>query len=330
MIDRALVGCCVRRRIARVPLRAVGTMLAVLPACFVASTAGAEGLVDALVRRFSASDFEFVRARSNAPLLPVAWATATGYQEGAFSLADGSSSQVRFQQTSVSQGAFAPLPIGRRDALVIGEWVSWTRFELKDSDRELEVLSLAVPIGWARQLEPSWQLGAFVAPLGHRTSRDEWYWETLGGVFARHTRGDRVAWLFGAYFDVSPLEDFYTPYVGANILLNERWSINAVMPWPSITYAPSHDMLVRLGVAPSGASWSVEPGERRPRMNLSAWNFGIAAERRVYKYVWLGVEAGVSGIRGLSLVGGDWQDPETKLDNTGFALLTVTVRPESR
>ena len=33
---------------------------------------------------------------------------------------------------------------------------------------------------------------------------------TLGGIFARRTKGERVAWIFGAYFDVAPLEDFYT------------------------------------------------------------------------------------------------------------------------
>lgn len=62
-------------------------------------------------------------------------------------------------------------------------------------------------------------------------------------------------------------------------------------------------------------------------MSLSAWNLGIAIERRTYKYVWLGLDVGVSGLRGLSLVGGDWQGVETKLDNTGFVLATVNFRP---
>lgn len=60
---------------------------------------------------------------------------------------------------------------------------------------------------------------------------------------------------------------------------------------------------------------------------MSAWNFGIAIERRAYKYFWLGFEVGVSGIRGLSLVDNDWQGLETKLDNTGFVLATVNFRP---
>jgi hypothetical protein len=73
----------------------------------------------------------------------------------------------------------------------------------------------------------------------------------------------------------------------------------------------------------------VDPPRARQsrRACLSAWNFGIAIEQRTYKYVWLGLEVGVSGIRGLSLVGSDWQGLETKLDHTGFVLATVNFRP---
>ena len=189
--------------------------------------------------------------------------------------------------------------------MVIGEWMSRTTFDLQDAATEdLEVFSVAVPIGWIRQAAPSWQVAAFVAPLGHTTPEDDWYWETLGGVFARHTTSDRTAWIFGAYFDVAPLEDFYTPYLGATFVLNERWTINAVMPWPAVTYAPSTDWSFRLGVTPSGASWSIEPGARQPRMSLSSWNFGLAIERRLHKSIWVAGEIGVSALRGLSIVGG--------------------------
>jgi hypothetical protein len=287
-----------------------------------------EGLIDSVVQRFAQSDFQFLRARSNAPFLPLAWVTLTGYEEGAFTTPSGSQSAVTFQQQSISEAAFAPIPLGQRDSLVVGEWLSLTHFDLNHANAdELDVFSASIPVGWIRQSTPDWQVAAFVAPLGHKTHQDDWYWETLGGVFGRYTSSDRVAWIFGAYADVSPLEDFYTPYIGATFILNERWSINAVMPWPAVTYAPSVDTVFRLGVVPSGSSWSIEPGERRPRMSLTAWDFGFSIQQRLYKYVWVGVEVGVSGLRGLSIVGGDWQGAETKLDNTGFALLTINLRP---
>ena len=294
----------------------------------VPATVNAEGLVDTLVRRFAQSDFEFVRAQSNAPFPPLAALTVTGYQETQLRSPDVSLPPTTAQQTSVSQYALVPIPVTTRDAVAVGEWVSWTRFDLDNAARDtLEVLSVSLPVGWIRQASPDWQYAAFVAPLGHRTPDDDWYWETLGGVFARNVRGDRFAWVIGAYFDVSPLEDFYTPYLGATYIIDERWTLNAIMPWPSITYAPSSRTMFRLGVTPSGASWSVEPGDRRPRMNLSTWNFGLSVEHRLRNNLWIGFEAGVSGLRGLSIVGNDFEPLETRLDNTGFALLTLNLRP---
>ncbi|HEY4367734.1 MAG TPA: hypothetical protein VGN07_10925 [Steroidobacteraceae bacterium] len=291
----------------------------------------AEGLISELVRRFAESDFELVRASSNAPFPPLAALTATGYQQSEFRRTDGADTHETFEQDSLAQYALVPIPLGRRDAIVVGEWLSWTRFELSSpAGRDIEVLSAAVPVGWIRQASADWQLAAFVAPLGHRTDADGWYWETLGGVFARNLRSERFAWIVGMYFDVSSLEDFYTPYLGATYIANDRWTLNAVMPWPSITYAPSPHTLFRFGVSPSGASWSVEPGERRPRMNLLAWNVGFSVERRIFGNFWLGVEVGASCLRGLSIVGNDWEPPETRLDGTGFALVSLTLRPSSQ
>lgn len=294
-------------------------------------SAVAEGLVDTLVRRFSESEFEFVRAQSNAPFVPLAWVDARSYQQSSFGQVDGFDSDVTFEQTSLSQSALLPIPLGERDAIAIGEWISWTHFDLQNARRdELEVLSVSVPVGWIRQASSNWQLAAFVAPLGHKTPEDSWYWETLGGFFARNVRGDRFAWIIGAYFDVSPLEDFYTPYLGAVYIVNERWTLNGVMPWPSVTYAPTRNTMFRFGVAPSGASWSVEPGEERPRFNLSTWDVGLSIEHRLFSNVWAGFEIGASCLRGLSLVGTQWEAPETKLDRTGFARLTINLRPQSR
>jgi hypothetical protein len=190
----------------------------------------------------------------------------------------------------------------------------------------LDVLSAAVPVGWARQTSEDWQVAAFVAPLGHRKDGG-WYWETLGGIFARHLRSDSVAWIFGVYFDVSTLEDFYTPYAGATWILNERWTLSAVLPWPAVTYAPSPRTLFRLGIAPSGTSWSVETETARPRVSFSSWNLGLSIEHRVFGNIWLGAEAGYSGLHGLTVVGRHWESPELRLDDTPYALVRINFRP---
>jgi hypothetical protein len=46
----------------------------------------------------------------------------------------------------------------------------------------------------------------------------------------------------------------------------------------------------------------------------------------VFGDCWLGLEVGTSGIRGLSVNGNDFQSLDTKLDNTGFASLTISFR----
>jgi hypothetical protein len=289
----------------------------------------ADGLIDGLVRRFTESDIEFKRAESDVPFLPAAWLEASGYREAAFVRPDGSSSDINYRQSSLSEGAFLALPIGQRDAFVIGEWLSTTEFRLPDTQRsDFSVLSVSVPIGWIRQASPDWQLAAFVAPLGSTSRDDGWYWETLGGAFARYSQNDRLAWIFGAYFDVAPLEDFYTPYLGATYAFNRHWSLDAVLPWPGVNFAPNKDTFFRLGVAPAGASWSIEPGVRHPRVSLSVWNLGLMASHRLFGQVWLSVEAGISGLRGLSIVGGEFESLQTHMSNTGYASLMLAWRPE--
>jgi len=299
-------------------------------ACGGVHEARAEGFVDALVRRFGESEFIFARLKSNAPLLPLAWVSGASYHDTQFSLPDGGVSATSFGQTSFSEGAFLPIPIGKRDALILGEWVGNTKFRAKDaSDQDLSVMSVGIPIGWGRQVSPNWQLAAFVAPYGHTAHHDSWYWETLGGVFARYLPGERVSWVFGAYMDVSPVEDFYTPYLGVTFYINERWMVNAIMPWPGVNYSPTPNVLFRLGVTPSGASWEAQIGEQRPKASFSAWNLGFGAEWRVYGNFWLGGEVGISGIRGFSLVGSHWESADSELDSTGYALLTFNFRPAS-
>jgi hypothetical protein len=294
-----------------------------------AANVRADGLVDSLVERFSMSEIQVLRAQNNAPFLPLAWATASGYSKAQLKRSDGSGTDMTVDQSALSEGAFLPIPIGTHDALIIGEWASKTRlrFEGPFSDQR-DVTSLAIPVGWARQTQGQWQLAAFVSPLGHY-SENTWCWETLGGVFGRQIRSDRFAWILGAYFDVSPVEDFYTPYLGATWILNERWTISAVFPWPGVSYAPTSDMYFRLGVSPSGASWSVDAENKHPRMSLSAWNLGISVQKRIAGKVWIGAEAGYSGFSGLSFVGGDWQGLQTNLSGTGYGLVTLNFRPQT-
>jgi hypothetical protein len=294
---------------------------------FAGDRSHADALIDELVRRFSESDIQFQRTESDVPFVPVAWLSASDYQETQFVRPDGSSTDLSYRQSSFSEGALLPLPLGKRDAVVIGEWVSTTNFHLESTNRDFSVLSVAVPVGWIRQLNPDWQVAAFAAPLGSKTRDEGWYWETLGGAFAHYTRNDRLSWVFGAYFDVAPLEDFYTPYLGATYAFNEHWTLDAIIPWPGVNCAPNPNTLLRVGVSPSDASWTVEQDVQHPRVSLSVWNLGLHAEHRVLGPVWLAVEGGVSGLRGLSIIGGQFDSLQIHMSHTAYVSLTINIRP---
>jgi hypothetical protein len=312
-----------------------GKAAVLLLAALVAPSAFADGLMDALVTRFAQSDFVFPRVNSDVPFVPLAWASTSYYNDATFTQpASNSTTDVGYRQSSFTEAAIVPVPVGRRDALVVGEWVNVTQFRLLSGDRNLNVTSVSLPVGWARQVQHDWQVAAFVAPLGHTSAGDGWYWETLAGAFARYTRNERLAWIFGAYMDKAPLESFYTPYVGATWVLNQHWSLGLVLPWPGINYSPNPDAMFRLGIAPSSASWSVEganeqTGGTHPRINFDSYNLGLDAEHRVYRNFWVGIEAGWSGLRGLTVVGGQYESLSTRMSGTAYVLLTVNFRPPS-
>jgi len=107
-----------------------------------------------------------------------------------------------------------------------------------------------------------------------------------------------------------------------------------VLPWPGINYSPNPDTMLRLGIAPSSASWSVESaneqtGGTHPRINFDSYNLELDAEHRVYRNFWAGIEGGWSGLRRLTVVGGQYESLSTHMSGTAYVLLTVNFRPPS-
>lgn len=284
--------------------------------------------LDRLMQDFAASDILFSRSDSNVPFIPAAFVDATAYRGIELEIDDvvvGS-----FDQSTVSQGAGLPILLGPRDALVIGEWLSWNRFETNSSAfPSFDVLSVGLPVGWLRQVDPTRQAAAFVMPLAHKASLPgaDWRWEFMGGAFGRHVESDDFWWAYGFFADVGPGEDIFVPYLGATCELTEQWTISAVMPWPAVLYAPTRDTLLRLGASPSGASWSLAANREDAYFELGNWDLGLAAEHRVQGNVWLMIEAGIGGMRTLRVSGGDWQGPELEFGASPYLSIGLNFRP---
>lgn len=283
----------------------------------------------AWMQAFAESQFKFRHAESNAPYIQLAWLDATHYGSTTLKGPDGSS-VASYGQDSISQGLLLPLLVSPRDMLVVGDWISFTHFDAEaDNVRDVDVLSLGLPLGWMRQLNDRWQLAAFVAPLAHRATdrSDPWYWETMGGAFALYWPPGRWTWIFGAYADVTPDEEFYIPYAGGSFQINQRWILSLVLPWPALIYAPNKDWMLLAGLTPAGATWAVKGPNQTLAPDQDALNLGLAVERRVWGNFWLRVEGGISGYRGFSFIGSDWKGPNSRSGSSPYVSLRFGFRP---
>ena len=201
--------------------------------------------------------------------------------------------------------------MSKRSALVLGEYVSYTDFSVENGE-DFSLTSVALAAGYLYQFNPDWQLIGAVLPFYHHSSlgeRGKDYWQVMGGAVARYTRNDRLWWLFGVGFDDSDFGTTWIPYVGASLILNERWSVSALLPWPQIIYAPSQDWFVSLGASYSGNSWALDSTTGAVGLNLSGFDFGFGGGMRLKGPLWLEATAGVGGLRGLTITDGEINGP---------------------
>ncbi|WOJ95081.1 hypothetical protein R0135_07885 [Congregibacter variabilis] len=296
-----------------------------------ATVCPAQNFVQDTVSAFENSDIVFQRGASNAPFIPIAYLSARSYGEAQIeNTATGAT--LEFEQQGASAATGVPFLLGSRDALVFGAYLSSNRFETSDdSVDDFRVDTVGVPLGWFRQVNPQWQAAAFVMPLGHRSTQQssEWTLQTMAGVFTRYTQTEKLWWAFGVFGDDNPNDSYVIPYVGASWVINPKWTLSAIMPWPAVLYAPTQDWLFRLGAAPSGAAWSLQPINNEVAVSLDAWDFGLSVERRLYKNVWLEARTGVGGLRGLRLNSdsGTLEDPDISVGSSGFFALSLKLRP---
>ncbi len=288
----------------------------------------AKDLISEMAAQFANSEIQFQRAESNVPFLPLAYAEYKNYDDTKLKLEDGDT--VTIDQTTFAQGAVLPILASPRDVLFIGEWINTSQISSSSPGFEsFDATQVAIPLGWLHQESQDTQIGGFIAPLGYKADLDDsgWSWQTLGGAFSRHTYSDDIWWAFGAYFDVGGIDDTYLPYLGAFWQVNEKLSISAIMPWPAILYAPTKNTLFRFGASPTGSSWQVNRDTTQIAQELSGWDFGVAAEHRVFKSLWFKVEAGFGGLRALRLENDEIKAPDFKVDASSYVKIGINLRP---
>ena len=290
-----------------------------------------EGYIERNARAFAASDLVFSRGFSNAPFLPVAFLGSTHSGDANIS-EEGATPETagkRYQVNSTSQYAGVPFLLNKRSMVVIGEYLSYSNFSVENGE-DFSVASATLAAGYLYQLSDAWQLLGAVVPFYNHSSIGEQgkdYWQVMGGALARYTRNERLWWLFGVVFNDSDFGTTWFPYVGASLILNDRWSVSAILPWPQVIYAPSKDWFVSAGASYSGNSWAVNSGTGAVGLNLSGFDVGFGGGMRLKGPLWLEAAAGVGGLRSLTITDGDVSGPSIDVSSSPFINISLTFRP---
>lgn len=303
--------------------------LAASCAAFIVPAAAGENFIADVTRAFAESDIVFERGQSNAPFPPLAFLDVSSYSDTDVK-SDSRGQEISYKLDTYSGMAVAPYLIGSTDAVFGGLYASHSDFEVDSGlTEDFTVNTVGIPLGWLRQVDDDWQVGAFFMPMGHDSSLagSDWTWQYLGGAFGRYVQNEELWWVFGLYMDLAPEENFFIPYVGASWDINDQWTLSAVMPWPAVVYAPTPNWLVRLGVSPSGASWSVSRDQREVAINLDAWDFGLTVERRFIGNLWASLEAGWGGFRGLRVNDSELEEADFDIGSSAYVSFDVTFRP---
>ena len=280
---------------------------------------------------FAESELVFVRGLNNAPFLPVAL-LGSDYYDQAMVSEEGATPDVagkQYQVSTANQYAGVPFLLNKRSMVVLGEYLSYTDFSVENGE-DFSTTSAALAAGYLYQLTNDWQLMGGILPVHHRSSlgeRRKDYWQVMGGALTRYTRNDRLWWLFGVVFDDSEFGTTWLPYIGASLIINQAWSVSALLPWPQVIYAPSKDWFVSAGASYSGSSWAVNSSTGAVGLNLSGFDFGVGGAQRLNGALWIEAKAGVGGLRGLSINDGDISGPAIDVSSSPFISISLTLRP---
>jgi len=174
-------------------------------------------------------------------------------------------------------------------------------------------------------------VGAFAFPQWHSGVRggSADTGQLIAGVAARFRHRPRSRTCYGLVYMSGEPDDLWIPYFGLNWYPNREWVVSLIAPWPAVLWAPSLDWHLRLGAAPSGASWQFSRYGNQRTADLSRWQFGLSYERRLYGQLWGGFGGGVSG-PGRLRIRDDDLDTDVDLDHEPYFELFVRFRPGTR
>ena len=283
-----------------------------------------EKLLDAIMR----SDFIFDRTVSNVPFFPLGFLDYSN--QNSLEVADGceTASGCEFRYQNVSQALALPVWVGQKHMFLLGETLEMDRFTR--GNETITVNSGGLLGAWAMQPNKQWQVGAFL--YGYRNIGNDKYSNlssgTYSGAVARYRHSPHFHSYLGLVRFNNARQTLLFPYLGFDWYLDTRWSISAIMPWPTLNYAPSTSTLIRFGALYSSSNWASGDDANVDMVSFGQWDFGLSYEQKLYKTWWGALTVGQSGFGKLVLESDGSPDFESDIDSSPFVKLSINFRPE--
>lgn len=279
-----------------------------------------EGLIDAIMR----SDFRFDRNITNAPLFPLGYLTIADFGS---STLDDTCQSCELDMKGFSQGLALPVWVGKKDMLIAGETYSWDEVRFKQQDYTLK--SAGVLGAWIRQQDEKWQLGtfAYVERSNSIGDNNQKYQQLFYGGVARYRHSATFHTYWGIVGQKDDFVEQYFPYIGLDWYINKEWLINILMPWPTVTYAPTEDYLFSFGAMPIDKKFFTQVEQQPVLGNISSWGFGTRFKHRVKKWWWMSYTLGKTGLSQLRFSNSQF-DIESQLSSELYWQIGVEILPQ--
>jgi len=238
--------------------------------------------------------------------------------------------ELRFEEMSASQFLVMPVWIGRKDMLLIGEYAAWQQIDFSAPQPGRRNLYTFVPLlGWLRQAGEHTQLAAFVAPEYSTGDDISGYsfseWSGYAGVIGISWTSERFAWMYGGVAAFSHDTNMLFPYVGCLWQPTPHWSVSAILPWPSVSYALDHDTMFQVGISPADGTLAAAGDDLR--MSYTSWSLLFSGHRRVHKNFWLSAYVGWAGAGNFAISTHAQPETDYKFQRDMVFSLQFSFRP---
>ncbi|MCE3253888.1 MAG: hypothetical protein K0Q67_2908 [Cellvibrio sp.] len=282
-----------------------------------------EILIDKLLR----SDFIYDRGITNLPFIPLGYLAATHQSALEPEQCPLSQPQCEFQYQSITQGAGMPVWVGQKQMLILGETLDVDVFDAGNDSTTINTGGLLA--AWVSQHSVRWQSGAFIYHYQNLDSdaRSDNTRGTFVGMVGRYRHGAHFHSYWGAVQVNSGDESLLYPYAGFDWYINKHWGITAVLPWPSVNYAPSESQLFRIGALVSETTWTEQQDNNFYTQDFSQLSLGISFEQKFSRLIWGELSAGYTGLGKLQIEADADSKLTTDISNEPFVKLALNLRP---